>query len=152
MAQPAKSAKLQLLGGNPNKRNVEELKRRAEQEEKMKMASDDIKPPSWLDAAAKKTFNLLKKELIKVDIIANVDTYHLALYADSYSKYVQMNRKIKKDGLQNKEGDPHPLLVRMKKQAVQMRSFGADLGLSPSARSNLAISLTENELDDEDDY
>lgn len=152
MAQPAKSAKLQLLENNPNKRNVDELKRRADQEEKMKMANDNINSPSWLDADAKKAFNMIKKELIEIDIIANADTYHLSLYADAYAKYVQMNKMIKKDGLQDDEGNPHPLLVRMEKQATQMRSFGADLGLSPSARSKLAIKLAENEPDDEENY
>lgn len=152
MAQPAKSAKLQLLNGNPNKKNVDELKRRAEQEEKMKMANDNILPPSWLDAEGKKAFNTIKKELITIDLIANVDTHFLAVYADSYAKYVAMNKKIAKDGLQDEEGNPHPLLVRMEKQATQMRSFGGDLGLSPSARAKLAIKLAEDDANDEDDY
>ncbi|KFO17854.1 terminase, partial [Enterococcus faecium UC7267] len=48
MPQPAKSAKLQLLNGNPNKKNTEELRKRAAAEDKLKMATDKIKPPLWL--------------------------------------------------------------------------------------------------------
>ncbi|EON3108599.1 hypothetical protein [Enterococcus hirae] len=36
MPRPAKSARLQLLQKNPNKRNTKELKKRAEVEEKIK--------------------------------------------------------------------------------------------------------------------
>lgn len=36
MPQPAKSAKLQLLNGNPNKKNTEELRKRAAAEDKLK--------------------------------------------------------------------------------------------------------------------
>ena len=151
MPQPAKSAKLQLLNGNPNKKNTNELRRRAENEEKMKMANDNIVAPTWLDKAGKDTFNKVKTELIEIDVIANVDTYHLALYADAYSKYIAMNRKIMKDGLQDDNGNPHPLFVRQEKQATQMRTFGSDLGLSPSARAKLAIKLAQEE-DDEDDF
>lgn len=141
MAQPAKSAKLQLLQGNPNKKNVDELKRRAEAENKLKMANNNITAPKWLDKEGKAAFNKIKKELIEIDLIANADVYHIALYADAYSKYVAMNQKIAEDGLQDEEGFPHPLLVRMEKQAAQMRAFGSDLGLSPSARAKLAIKI-----------
>ncbi|QHL55818.1 hypothetical protein C7M23_02944 [Bacillus subtilis] len=37
MPRPAKSATLQLIQGNPNKKNMEELAARAEHEKKMKM-------------------------------------------------------------------------------------------------------------------
>lgn len=149
MAQPAKSAALQLLQKNPNKKNIDELKRRAEAEKSLKMPNDKITAPKWLDKDAKAAFNKIKKELIEIDVIANADTYHLALYADAYSKYIAMNQKIAEDGLQDEEGFPHPLLVRMEKQAAQMRAFGSDLGLSPSARAKLAIKLASDEGESE---
>lgn len=53
MPRPAKSATLQLIQGNPNKKNTEELAARAEHEKKLKMRSDNIKPPTWLDKVGK---------------------------------------------------------------------------------------------------
>lgn len=50
MPQPAKSAKLQLLQKNPNKKNVKDLKKRAEAEERLQMKSDNIRAPEWLKA------------------------------------------------------------------------------------------------------
>lgn len=145
MPQPAKSARLQLLDGNPNKKNVAQLKKRAEVEKKLTMPNNNIKPPKWLTKNGVTAFNAIKKELIAVELIANVDTYHLSLYADSYAKYVEMNAIISDEGLMNDEGEPHPLLVRMEKQASQMRTFGSDLGLSPAARAKLAIKLADEE-------
>lgn len=59
MPRPAKSATLQLIQGNPNKKNTEELAARAEHEKKLKMRSDNIKPPTWLDKVGKKNSNEL---------------------------------------------------------------------------------------------
>lgn len=54
MPRPAKSAALQLIQGNPNKKNTKELAASAKHEKKMKMRSENIKPPTWLDKVAKK--------------------------------------------------------------------------------------------------
>lgn len=59
MPQPAKSAKLQLLNGNPNKKNTKDLKKRAEAEEKLQMRTDKIKAPNWLDNTAVRAFKFL---------------------------------------------------------------------------------------------
>ncbi|WP_353734109.1 hypothetical protein [Bacillus subtilis] len=42
MPRPAKSATLQLIQGNPNKKNTEELAARAEHEKKMKMQTANV--------------------------------------------------------------------------------------------------------------
>lgn len=150
MPTPAKPARLQLLQGNPAKKNVEQLKRRAEQEEKMKMSAEHVIPPSWLDKTAQKEFKRLAELLISVELINDADVGHLALYCDAYSEYLSCKREIKARG--KWVGDkPNPFYLRKKDAASQMRSFATDLGLSPAARARLAINL-ENEEDDEDDF
>lgn len=151
MAQPVKSARLQLLQGNPAKKNTSDLKRRAEQEEKMKMNADHVIPPSWLDKTARKEFKRLAELLLSVELINDADIGHLALYCDAYSEYLSCKRQIKTKGLWI-DGKPNPFLLRKKDAAAQMRSFGTDLGLSPSARAKLAINLGEDDTDDEDDF
>lgn len=171
MPQPAKSAKLQLLQKNPNKKNTNVLKQQAEAEERIRMKSDQINAPSWLDSTGKKTFEFIKKELLSVEIIENPDTYALALYADAYSQYVHLKKQLKKMRSMHKkqyklqkqefleDGTPitmtaeligNPLIKQMDTCAKNMRSFGADLGLTPAARTKLAKKLISDGADDDD--
>jgi phage terminase small subunit len=50
MPRPPKSAKLTLLEGNKSRYVKAELERRAANEDKLKIRSENIVPPSWLDA------------------------------------------------------------------------------------------------------
>src|SRR5690625_586590 len=113
MTTPAKSAKLQLLQGNPNKRNTNELKKRAEQEEKMKMSADHVVPPSWLSKTAKKEFKRLAELLLEVELINNADVGHLALYCDAYSNYISYKNQVKRKGMWI-DGKPNPFILRMR--------------------------------------
>lgn len=151
MPTPAKSAKLQLLEGNPAKKNTDKLKRRAEQESKLKMSDDNVKPPTWLDTVARKEFKRLAKLLTEIELVNDADVGHLAIYCDSYSQYLRCKREVEENGMWI-EGKPNPFLLRMKDAATQMRSYGSDLGLSPSARAKLAINLEGDSNDDEDDF
>ncbi|GGH83590.1 P27 family predicted phage terminase small subunit [Pullulanibacillus pueri] len=150
MPTPAKSARLQLVEGNPAKKNVEQLKRRAEQEEKMKMSAEHVIPPAWLNQKAKKEFERLAKLLLEVELINDADVTHLALYCDAYSQYLSFKRQVKAKGMWI-DGKPNPFFIRMKDAASQMRSLGSDLGLSPAARARLAINL-ESDDGEEDDF
>lgn len=174
MPQPAKSAKLQLLQNNPNKKNVDELRKRAKAEEKMKMATDKIKPPLWLDPLGRETFEFIAKELMTVELISNPDIHTMALYADWYSQYVSLEKQLRKLQREYKlnyaiakqeaeaEGKPfndpneligNPLSRQMDTASRNLRSFGSDLGLSPSARAKLAIKMANDDGgDDDDDY
>lgn len=172
LAQRVTSARLQLLKRNPNKKSKEELKRRAESEDKLKMKNDEINAPPWLDALGKQTFEFIKSELLTVDLIENPDSIAMTLYCDWYSQYVQMNKQLKRMKAAHKKeykrqkkeyeesGQPisiepeiygNPLNKQMDTCTKNLRSFGTDLGLSPSARARLAIKLT-SDSDDDDDY
>lgn len=146
MPQPAKSARLQIVNGNPNKKNTNELRRRAEQEEKMQMATDKIKAPTWLDKDGKIAFDFLAKELLSVEIITNGDIYPLAMYCYWYSQHL----KLQKEGSKQFNEEGNPLIKQIDTCSKNMRSFGSDLGLSPSARAKLAIKLAQDENDDDD--
>ncbi|CAI6279441.1 MULTISPECIES: phage terminase small subunit P27 family [Bacillus] len=158
MPRPAKSATLQLIQGNPNKKNTEELAARAEHEKKMKMRSDNIKPPKWLDKVGKKEFKRVAALLTEVEIITEADISMLAAYCNAYSQYVSISKIIEEDGImvhtegKDKDGNPiklvgeeHPLLKRQKNYFDQMKSAANDFGLTPSARAKLAITRTQEE-------
>ncbi|MDU0814617.1 phage terminase small subunit P27 family [Bacillus siamensis] len=158
MPRPAKSATLQLIQGNPNKKNTEELAARAEHEKKLKMRSDNIKPPTWLDKVGKKEFKRVAALLAEVEIITEADISMLAAYCNAYSQYISISKVIEEDGImvhtegEDKEGNPikligeeHPLLKRQKNYYDQMKSAANDFGLTPSARAKLAITRTQEE-------
>lgn len=151
MAEPAKSARLQLLQGNPNRRTKEELNKRAEQEKKMNMSAENVKPPAWLDTNGKKEFKRLAKLLTEVELVNDADVAHLAVYCDSYSQYLNFKKQVEENGMWIGE-KPNPFILRMKDAAAQMRSYGSDLGLSPSARAKLAINLGDDKNDEDDDF
>lgn len=172
MSQVANSAKLELLNGNPNKRNTDELKRRAEVEEKLRMNTDKIEAPSWLDKIGKDTFLFIREELMSVELISNPDIYAIAMYANWYSEHVSLTRQYRRMRLRYKQKyklekekaeilgesidmDPelygNPLSRQLDTCSRNMRSFGSDLGLSPSARAKLAIKLAQEGDDDDDD-
>ncbi|MCY8276479.1 phage terminase small subunit P27 family [Bacillus inaquosorum] len=158
MPRPAKSATLQLIQGTPNKKNTEELAARAEHEKKMKMRSDNIKPPTWLDKVGKKEFKRVAAILTEVEIITEADISMLAAYCNAYSQYVSISKIIEEDGImvhtegKDEDGKPiklvgeeHPLLKRQKNYFDQMKSAANDFGLTPSARAKLAITRTQEE-------
>lgn len=149
MATPAKSARLQLLQGNPAKKNTEKLKRRAESEERLKMRADDIRAPNWLDETAKKEFDRVSELLLEIELVNEADITHLALYCDAYSQYIEYKNEVEETGLWL--GDkPNPFILRMRDAAAQVRQFASDLGLSPQARAKLAINLSDGDEDDDD--
>ncbi|MEK4088242.1 MULTISPECIES: phage terminase small subunit P27 family [unclassified Bacillus (in: firmicutes)] len=158
MPRPAKSATLQLIQGNPNKKNTEELAARAEHEKKLKMRSDNIKPPTWLDKVGKKEFKRVAALLAEVEIITEADISMLAAYCNAYSQYISISKVIEEDGImvhtegEDEEGnlikligEEHPLLKRQKNYYDQMKSAANDFGLTPSARAKLAITRTQEE-------
>ncbi|MFP3768571.1 phage terminase small subunit P27 family [Enterococcus faecium] len=149
MPQPAKSAKLQLLQKNPNKKNVSELKKRAEAEERLQMKSDNIRAPGWLNKNAKKAFDFLKEELLEIELITNGDIYPLAMYCYWYSEHLTLQEQAAKAQKDDPEGIGNPLIKQLDTCSKNMRSFGSDLGLSPSARAKLAIKMAQSEDDDE---
>ncbi|EME7162223.1 phage terminase small subunit P27 family [Enterococcus faecium] len=149
MPQPAKSAKLQLLQKNPNKKNINELKKRAEAEERLQMKSDNIRAPGWLNKNAKKAFDFLKEELLEIELITNGDVYPLAMYCYWYSEHLTLQEQAAKAQKDDPEGIGNPLIKQLDTCSKNMRSFGSDLGLSPSARAKLAIKMAQSEDDDE---
>lgn len=150
MPMPAKSARLQLVGGNTAHKTKKELNRRIENEEKMKIRSDNIHAPTWLSKFAQKEFDRLAALLVEVKIMTEADIDHLALYCDAYDKYIAYDKQIKRHTYWV-GGKVNPFVTKKIQVAQQMRAFAADLGLSPAARAKLAIGGADKKQDDDDE-
>ncbi len=153
MGQTSTPAKLQIVKNNPNHRNIQELKDRADLEDKMRGDVKDLEAPEWLEpkSIARRTFNSVKKDLMAKEIIANTDVYTLALFCDWLQKYVEF-RQLVDENPQDDEGNPSPFINQMDKASKQVRAFGNDLGMSPSMRSKLAASMVKQQKGDEDEW
>lgn len=149
MVQPAKSAKLQLLNGNPNKKNTNELKRRAEAEDKLQMKTNKIKPPKWLDKTAQEAFSFLKTELLDIKLLTNGDVHALSMYCYWYSQHVTLQAEADVAKRESPDVLGNPLIKQLDTCTKNLRSYGNDLGLSPSARAKLAIKMAQDEDDSE---
>lgn len=148
MGRKAKSAKLQLLDGNPNRLTKEELDRRIAAEEKLKGKCDKLFAPEWLDTEGEKCFNFVVEQLKELDIICNLDLFSVAIYSDTYSNIINLKKIINRDGLVI-DGKPNPLLKRQETLSGTLRMFGNDLGLSPTSRNKIAINMPVEDFEED---
>lgn len=136
MGRKAMPVDLLLVKGKKNltKREIEE-RRKAEQ--KLKANSDKVKPPTFLDAFAKREFRKIVNEAIELDTITNLDVNQLAIYCRTYSRWVELTKKqIEGEFVDDKELD------RLFKQ---IKSMATEFGFTPSSRAKIAMPKTEKE-------
>ena len=98
MPQAAKSAMMHLYEGNPNNLTKKEIYKRKKNEEKLKISSNNLKAPSWLEPGAKKNFKRIVELMEPTGILSDVDVDILAIYCDTYYDYLSYKRKIRKTG------------------------------------------------------
>lgn len=108
---------------------------RAEQEARLKLGRDELKPPSWLDAAAKKEFRRCARNFEEIGILDNLDLSTLALYADAYSHVQQLGKILRgADGAMDKAEAP---LRAYEKYAKLMMQCSTKLGIATVDRLKL---------------
>jgi P27 family predicted phage terminase small subunit len=148
MARPSKPAIMHVLEGK-SKKSSAELDRRLSAEESLQFKADNIATPTWLREDARPYFDALTQEFEGMDLLRNVDVNALALYCDALLDYVTFTAIIEREGVMtehtNKAGAensvPHPLLSKKKQAFDQMSKLMSEFGLTPSARTKLAMSI-----------
>jgi len=154
-----------LANGNKSHLTKEEIEDRKSKEEKLsKLASDKIRPPTWLSPRAKKIFKDTVKELEVIQLLANIDTYNLSILADSMDKYIKCtidlhNADYVETFINNKGGESKQknLLITVQLDYGNLvRKISNDFGLTPSARLKIIDDNTpetsEEERDIEDEF
>lgn len=130
-----------------------EKEARKKKEEKLKLANDKIKPPSWLDDIAKKEFKRIVKEMDNIDLLTNIDVASLAIACDAYSKYIKATEGINSTNLlikyTNKGGNTNlianPYIQIAAKYAELYKKYCVELGLTPSSRLRMTVISKEDE-------
>lgn len=143
MARPRKN--VSAIQGHVSK---EEIQNRLELEKRITGDSDNIIIPKFIehDEVAVEEYLRIVEELRKVDLVTNVDTTMLGIYADCYSKYVESTMCMANEPLvidyTNKGGEtnsvPNPY-IKIQQQYIQMlMKISEKYGLDPSSRSKIA--------------
>ena len=143
MSRPRKN--VTALQGNYSKEMIQE---RLEQERSITGDSDNIIIPLFIrhDNIAVEEFLRIVDELKKVNLVTNVDSTMLGIYADCYSKYVESTMAMANEPLvveyTNKGGETNSVAnpyIKIQTQYMQMlMKISEKYGLDPSSRSKIA--------------
>lgn len=136
--------------GNKPGLTKEEIEQRCAEEARARGPSDRVNPPSYLTAKQKKEFMEIANELMRIDLISNLDVDTLAQYIDARSHYREVLKAIKKfkpTSLRTDEETGLEYLCASKEYASlqrtkdllfkQCRSIAGELGLTFSSRLKL---------------
>ena len=140
MARPRQPVSLLQAKGKKHltKSEIEERKSK-----EVKAANDKVEPPSYLPETLKKEFRRIASELIKVEIMTNLDCEALARFVVSEYNYQKVTKKMLKTGVDNDKYFNY--LLMQDKLFKQSRQAASDLGLTISSRCKL---VTPTKQDD----
>ena len=155
MGRKAKPIDLIVMGGKSHKTKSEIIARK---EREIHPNTDSVKCPNWLCDVAKEEWNRIEKDLIELGLLTNIDVNQLAIYCDSYAKYIKASQEIEKNGLvvehTNKMGATNlvtnPYVQIATKYAELVKKFCSEFGLTPSSRAKIAIPKIENDSNDKE--
>lgn len=127
------------LAGNPGKR-------RLNAKEPTPPPAARIDPPEWLSDEARAEFERLAPKLMTLGLFSDLDLVALANYCQAYGLFLQCNRDLVEQGtttlIETQNGQyvaSLPQFNQAMKLLQQMRAWGAEFGLTPSARSGLVV-------------
>lgn len=145
MGKPGPKPKLtalKKLAGNPGKRPLNE--------HEPQFAAEVPDCPGHLDEIAKAEWERLAKAMGAAGVLTLADRAVMAGYCEAWSLSVRASREVQKHGtvlVSPKTGlpfaSPHVNILSM--ALKQMKTFAAEMGLSPSSRSG--ITAVESEGD-----
>lgn len=133
------------LQGHYSKKQIQD---RLEREKSLVGDNDNIIIPLFIenDEIAVAEYKRIVEELKKVNLVTNVDTTMLGIYADCYSKYVESTLCMVDQPLlidyTNKGGETNPIpnpYIKIQQQYMQLlMKISEKYGLDASSRSKLA--------------
>ena len=128
----------------------EKIKARKEAEKKLKAERDDLVAPDWLSENAKAEFDRVVSECDKINILDNLDLGILAIYCNSYDSYVNVSKKLQKEGpvcyKETANGEIeiiNPLINVQEKYVKQIMQCSTKLGLATTDRLKLVVPIRE---------
>jgi P27 family predicted phage terminase small subunit len=128
---------LKLLHGNPGHRPI--------RGEEPKPPASQPTCPAHLSPTAKAEWKRLAQSLNTIGLLTQADRAAFAAYCQAYGRWVEAERKLAETPaiLKTPSGyvQASPWFAIANKQLELMAKFMAEIGLTPSARSRLAIQM-----------
>lgn len=134
-----KPLSLRILEGNPGHRPL------PKNEPKPRPVAPPC--PVWLLPAARREWRRVVPELLRLGLLTVVDRAALAGYCQAWAKVEAAERAIARNGLMTEDGKARPEVGIAAKEWAMIRAFCAEFGLTPAARTRMAIAR-EQETDD----
>lgn len=141
---------LELQKGHLTKAAIEKKK---QEQARVATGTDEVlKPPAWLDQIAKKEWKRVVPQLLKIEVVGNLDFSSIAGYCAAFSAYRRVTETLKDQPfiVLSPDGRPieNPLIKTQRDAAGEMRKFADMAGLSISARLKASATKT-NKIEDE---
>jgi P27 family predicted phage terminase small subunit len=138
MAGSRQPIELLVLKGKKNLTKKEIKERKAKE---VKAPADKVRAPSYLPSELKKEFNKIAKELVRIEIMTNLDIDALARFVLSKKMYLDVTTELL--NLKPTSKVYADLLISQDKLFKQSRVAASDLGLTISSRCKLVMPKKE---------
>lgn len=127
-----------------------ERESRTRQEKELKLGREQLVPPGWLSSRAAEEFARVVDEAGKADILDNLDLSVLAIYADAWDKFINLDDKIKKEGeivkvkgVKSTYTKVNPAVVAQSIYVDRIYKASAKLGMTATDRLKLVVPVKE---------
>lgn len=148
MGRRARPVELLVLKGRKHLTKAE-IQGRRQAEAALRPASAKLKPPEWLDKAARKEWRRVVKLLEGTGLLTDADVNTLAAYCDAAARYAEAAERVAREGLvlTNSKGDPiqNPAVIVAERYLRIMARAATALGLDPTSRAALARAKAQQE-------
>ncbi|KOA21155.1 phage terminase, small subunit [Clostridium homopropionicum DSM 5847] len=147
MAQRGRKPKptaIKVLEGNPGKRPLNQNEPKPEKKAP--------KCPTWLETEAKKEWRRMSKTLEAIGVLTQVDASAFAGYCQAYARWKEAEEFLSKHGTIFKT--PSGYIQQVPQVSIAqtylkiMKDFCSEFGLTPAARSRIAVSTIEGSSED----
>ena len=134
---------LRVLRGNPGKRPLSPREPRPPR--------GAPRCPDHLAGEARKEWRRASKLLAQLGLLTAIDRAALAMYCESWGRWVEAERAMQEYGVMMKSPNGFPMqspyLAVANKAMEQMRQLLAEFGMSPASRTRVAAVDFDAELD-----
>ena len=156
MARPRQPTKLVAMKGKKHLTKAEVAERL---EKEVNAPADKVTPPPYLTAKQKGKFTKIARDLLAIEILANLDCDALARHIQSEEKYLRYDKMADRllKLLDSQKGDfaasgltmeRLETMERMRDRVFrQCRATASDLGLTISSRCRLVVPKVEKKQD-----
>jgi P27 family predicted phage terminase small subunit len=138
------STSFKVLAGNPGKRPLNE--------NEPKPRTVLPRCPPHLSDEAKREWRRVSKMLYRLGLLTELDTTALALYCQTYSRWVEAEKKLASFGMlietPNDLPMQSPYLSIANRCFDQLRAMLTEFGMTPSSRSRISAFPPQEEEDD----